>query len=65
MRRLIASLMGWVMLLCLIALPVVIVHGLWVNDFSHLWRFIISDIVIFIWCIFFASTVLKIDKIDE
>lgn len=64
MRRLIASLMGWFMLACIIAMPVMIVHGLWVNDFSHLWRFIIGDIVLFIWCIFFAGTVLRVDKME-
>ena len=64
MREVITSLMGWFMLLCLVAMPVMIVQGLWVNDFSHLWRFIIGDIVLFVWCVFFAGTVLKVNR-DE
>lgn len=63
--KIIKGLFGWFMLFLVIALPVMIVQGLWVNDFSHLWRFIIADIVIFIWCVFFASTVLKVNKDEQ
>ena len=62
---LIRSLMGWFMLFLLIALPVMLVHGLWVNDFSHLWKFILSDILLFVWCIFFAKVVLKIEQDEQ
>lgn len=65
MIHIIRSLMGWLMLFLLIALPVILVHGLWVNDFSHLWKFIISDILLFFWCVFFGGTVLKVNKDEQ
>ena len=58
------SILGWIMFLSLIAIPILIIKGVWVGFDSNLLKLIVSDIVIFVAALY-ISKVLFLKKLNK